>query len=182
MDEIALIRAAQSGDSIAFEQLLEARYDTVYRFAYKWCGNPSDAEDITQLACMKLAQSVKKYDHKSKFSTWLYRVVINCAKDWQRQQARHQHQHQDEGEIVLPTQEWGREDKVDIAMYLQQLIQWLAHLGQEFKETILLVFGEGLSHGEAARVMDVKESTISWRIHHVRKKLSEFEQSDGGPP
>lgn len=178
MDEHALIRAAQSGDTLAFERLLEARYDTVYRFAYKWCGDVSDAEDITQLACMKIARNLKQFDHRSKFTTWLYRLVINCAKDWQRQQQRHEH----EAEELIPVDQWVKEDKTDIARYLQQLILWLAHLGEEFKETILLVFGEGLSHGEAAKVMEVKESTVSWRIHHVRKKLDEFEQRSGGPP
>lgn len=179
MDESALIRAAQSGDSRAFEQLLEERYSTIYRFAFKWSGNSSDAEDIAQLACMKIAKGLKQFNHQAKFSTWLYRLVINCAKDWQRQQQRHISADPVSDNIEASIS--AVEDKTDIAVYLSQLLAWVELLGAEFKETLLLVFGEGLSHGEAAKVLKVKESTISWRIHNVRNKLSEFENYQGGP-
>ena len=54
MDE-ALIRRAQGGDATSFAELLDLHYDTIYRFAWKWCGHAANAEDIAQLACMKLA-------------------------------------------------------------------------------------------------------------------------------
>ena len=89
MTDDALIRAAQAGDADAFEALLEAHYDTLYRFAYKWSGNKADAEDITQQACLKLARALSSYRFQSAFTSWLYRVVVNCAKDWARAQGRH---------------------------------------------------------------------------------------------
>ncbi len=185
MDEPALINAAQAGDEQAFEQLLEYRYDTIYRFAYKWCGNKSDAEDITQQACIKLAKGLGQYKHEAAFSTWLYRLVINCAKDWQRQQQRHVHESESdfgsEGCSII-SDDTTESHKGDLAIYLNQLLAWIALLGEEFKETILLVFGEGLSHGEAAKILQIKESTVSWRIHNVRKKLAEFDPAKGGPP
>ncbi len=174
-DESTLIRAAQAGDRQAFERLLEARYDSIYRFALKWCGDVSDAEDVAQLACIKLAKGLTQFDHRAQFSTWLYRLVINCAQDWQRQQQRHHHA--DEGAHV---NEASQADRSEILIYLAQVLAWIAHLGAEFKETVVLVFGEGLSHGEAADVLQVKESTVSWRIHKVRKALIEFEQPGAG--
>ncbi|MFL0803674.1 MAG: RNA polymerase sigma factor [Agarilytica sp.] len=183
MDEPALIKAAQAGDEQAFEQLLEYRYDTIYRFAYKWCANKSDAEDITQQACIKLAKGLKQYKYEAAFSTWLYRLVINCAKDWQRQQQRHVHESEPGSEEHAVSAGHATEShKGDLAIYLNQLLAWIALLGEEFKETILLVFGEGLSHGEAAKILQIKESTVSWRIHNVRKKLAEFDPAKGGPP
>ncbi len=178
MDESALIRAAQGGDSRAFEQLLDERYSTIYRFAHKWCGNTCDAEDVAQQACIKIARNLKQFNHESKFSTWLYRLVINCAKDWQRQQQRHI----SDGPSFDDSEEVSKhvEDKTDIAVYLSQLLAWVELLGSEFKETLLLVFGEGLSHSEAAKVLNVKESTVSWRIHNVRNKLTEFEKDERG--
>ncbi len=178
MGESELIRAAQGGDSRAFEQLLDERYSTIYRFSYKWCGNTCDAEDVAQQACIKIAANLKQFNHESKFSTWLYRLVINCAKDWQRQQQRHVTEEPSaEDANVLSSM---TEDKADIAVYLGQLLAWVELLGSEFKETLLLVFGEGLSHGEAAKVLNVKESTVSWRIHNVRNKLTEFEKDERG--
>jgi RNA polymerase sigma-70 factor (ECF subfamily) len=64
-------------------------YDTIYRFAWKWCRHRANAEDIAQLACLKLAGSraIRFRPH----SPPGYRLVISCAQDWQRSQQRHDH-------------------------------------------------------------------------------------------
>lgn len=160
-----IIEKAQQGDAAAFEQLLEAQYDTVFKFAFKWSGRREDAEDITQQACMKLAKGIQQFRFESNFTTWLYRLVINCAKDWQRSQIRHAH-HGDEALATLASTPSNDHD-----IYLQQLLTQLDQASEGFKETLLLVHAEGLSHKEAADILDVKESTISWRIHEIRKYL-----------
>ena len=91
MDEQALIRRAQAGDATAFGELLDLHYDTIFRFAWKWCRHRTNAEDIAQLACIKLANSLAQYRFQAAFSSWLYRLVISCAQDWQRSQSRHDH-------------------------------------------------------------------------------------------
>ncbi len=166
----ALIRAAQAGDADAFEALLEAHYDTLYRFAYKWSGHPADAEDITQQACIKLAGALSSYRFESAFTTWLYRVVVNCAKDWARAQGRHV------GEELEPAleriAEQGAGESVDVEqhVFLRQMLERLQDLPEGIRETLLLVHAEGLTHGEAAAVLEVKESTVSWRLHEFRKR------------
>jgi RNA polymerase sigma-70 factor (ECF subfamily) len=165
IDDEALIRAAQAGDAAAFEQLLERHYDTLYRFAYKWCGNRADAEDVTQQACLKLARALGSYRFESAFTSWLYRVVINCAKDWARSEGRHV---TDQGDGA-PVDASSTDNSVEHTAYLWQLLHKLDALPDGLKETLLLVHGEGLSHGEAARVLQVKDSTVSWRLHEFRK-------------
>jgi RNA polymerase sigma-70 factor, ECF subfamily len=177
MDESELIRRAQAGNADAFESLLETRYDTLYKFAFKWCGNKSDAEDVAQLACIKLAGSISQFRFESQFSSWLYRLVINCAKDWQKSQARHQgkniddiHQSGDEEEQEAH-ENLATTNPAENRIYLQQILQLLNTMADGFKETALLVHAEGLNHAEAAEVLGVKESTISWRLHEMRKQL-----------
>ena len=166
-DDEALIRAAQQGDAGAFEQILERHYDTVYRFAYKWCGNRADAEDVTQLACMKLARAIASYRFESGFTSWLYRVVVNCAKDWSRQEKRYA---QDAAGQDPPEPDPGNAgDSVEHHVYVRQLLHRLETLPEGIKEVLLLVHGEGLTHSEAARVLQVKDSTVSWRLHEFRK-------------
>jgi len=172
-DQEALIRAAQNGDAQAFEALLEKHYDRIYRFACKWCGNPIDAQDIAQQACIKLARSLNQFRFESTFTTWLYRVVVTCAMDWQRSEARHQHDADETVEISTV-------DNADSGIYLRQILTRLERWGEGFKSTVLLVLGEGLSHAETAQVLKVKESTISWRIHEIRKKLNLLAQREGG--
>lgn len=169
------VRAAQRGDRQAFAQLLEHHYDSIYRFAYRWCGNRTDAEDITQLACIKLAQSISQFRFEAAFSSWLYRLVINCAKDWHKSQSRHQHADIDSAIELEPLPDQRAENSI----YLRQLLQQLEQMSEGFKETALLVHGEGLSHAEAAEVLQLKESTISWRLHEIRKQLQRLQQDNG---
>jgi RNA polymerase sigma-70 factor (ECF subfamily) len=166
IDDEALIRAAQAGDAAAFEQLLERHYDTLYRFAYRWCGNPADAEDITQQACLKLAGALSSFRFDAAFTSWLYRVVVNCAKDWARSESRHVGEEMAEYPAVADQ----ADDGVEHQAFLWQLLRQLNALPEGIKETLLLVHAEGLSHAEAARVLDVKESTVSWRLHEFRKQ------------
>lgn len=166
IDDEALIRAAQTGDADAFEQLLEKHYDTLYRFAYKWCGNRADAEDITQQACLKLGRALVSYRFESAFSSWLYRVVINCAKDWARSEGRHS---STPGNSEVAEAHPVSGNTVEHLAYLRQLLGRLDSLPDGLKETLLLVHGEGLTHGEAARILEVKDSTVSWRLHEFRK-------------
>lgn len=162
-----IIQQAQSGDKQAFEVLINQYYDTMYRFAYKWCANSTNAQDITQLAAIKLARTIVQFRFEASFTSWLYRLVINCAKDWQKSQQRHTTDPWPEPDHEPPVAS-GSEHSI----LLGQLLVKLDQAGDGIKETVLLVHAEGLSHKEAANVLAVKESTISWRIHHMRKTLA----------
>ena len=174
MDNEQLIKSAQSGDAKAFEQLLDSHYELIFRCALKWCGHRADAEDIAQQACIKLAGNIGQYRFESAFSTWLYRLVINCAKDWHKSQNRHVADREWEANL---NDQYAKEssDVNESLVQLRQVLHWAEQFGEGLKETLLLVFGEGMSHGEAAQVLDVKESTISWRIHDFRQKLNQFD-------
>lgn len=165
MTEDEIITAAMGGDEKAFAMLLEGQYRRIYRFAYRWCGNVADAEDVTQLVCIKLAKSIRQYRGEAAFNSWLYRLVVNCAKDWRKSQARHQ------GENVT-AEETAIHDSGSRGILLEQILKKVDAMGEGFKETALLVLAEGFSHREAGDLLGVKESTISWRLHEMRQQLS----------
>jgi RNA polymerase sigma factor (sigma-70 family) len=177
MDEpiTGLIRRAQGGDVASFSELLDLHYGTIYRIAWKWCGHRTNAEDITQQSCIKLANSLAQYRFQAAFTSWLYQLVISCARDWQRTQRRHEHD-------SLPEEEppAGGAGRPEDYIYLVQLLDQLDEIGEGMKETALLVHGEGLSHAEAGDILGVCESTISWRIHAIRKHMNTAEVLMGG--
>jgi RNA polymerase sigma factor (sigma-70 family) len=177
MDEpiTGLIRRAQGGDVASFCELVDLHYGTIYRIAWKWCGHRTNAEDITQQSCIKLASSLAQYRFQAPFTSWLYQLVISCARDWQRTQQRHQHDSLPEEEP--PARGTGRPEDY---IYLVQLLDQLDQVGEGMKETALLVHGEGLSHAQAGQILGVSESTISWRIHAIRKHMNKAEALMGG--
>ena len=164
LDDHTLAKKAQKGDRAAFEELLRRHYDTMFKFAMKWCGNKDNAEDITQNACVKLARAIDSFNFKAEFTSWLYRLVINTAIDWQRSNTRHEGD--GEAEIKSVSTATAEDD-----VYARQVMEEIQNLPEKEKTALLLVMGEGLTHKQAAQSMECKESTVSWYIHEARKKL-----------
>ncbi len=158
------IKRAQRGDREAFSRLVEDHYASMFRFAMKYCGNRQDAEDVTQQACIKLGRAIDQFRFESAFSSWLYRLVINCARDSYRSRRE---------EPADEHPEPASADRAEPAIMLQQVLGLVSQMGEGYRETLVLVNGEGLSHAEAAQVLEIKESTVSWRLHEIRKRLRE---------
>jgi RNA polymerase sigma-70 factor (ECF subfamily) len=86
VDERPLIRSAQRGDREAFEKLVRLYDQEVLRMALKLVRSPEEAQDLYQEAFLKVYRSIGKFRLESRFSTWLYRVVMNVFYDHLRRQ------------------------------------------------------------------------------------------------
>lgn len=164
-----MITAAQRGDARAFEQLLKDHYILIFRTAYKWCGKREDAEDITQQVCMKLSQVIGQYRFESQFTTWLYRIVLNVAKDYQRSGARHRAREVADMDLSLFASDAPNAEESLVARHLYWCISLLP---EKLRMAVLLVCAEGLSHADAGTTLGCKEGTVSWRISEARKQLA----------
>ena len=162
-----LVKKAQNGDRDAFEDLLNHIYYEIFKMAFHYCNNQTDAEDITQNACIKLARNIDKFNFRSKFSSWLYRLVINCGHDHVNSTAKHK-----AGQIHENTA--SASHRLDQETYHKQVLDHVNDLPHNEKTALLLVFAKGLNHAQAAEIMECKESTVSWYIHEARKKLDAF--------
>ena len=181
MNEKFLILSCQSGDKKAFNTLLNLHYDAIYRTAYRWCGDQTNAQDITQIACMKLAGRISQFKFESSFSSWLYRLTINCAKDFYKSPS--QRNVREEQCEYLESSTRTVKDQNANRLYARQILERINELQADLKDTLLLVYGKGLSHGQAAQELDIKESTVSWRVHEARKLLKQtFRSADINAP
>ena len=93
-------------------------------------------------------------------------MVVNCAKDFYKQQKPTEPLEDSIGYGQSTTTQGEQ------LVLLRQVLEKIENMGAGYKETVVLVAGEGLSHAQTAQVLAVKESTISWRMHEVRKRLS----------
>jgi RNA polymerase sigma-70 factor (ECF subfamily) len=171
MTEDVLIKQCQNGDDQAFETLLGLYYDQIHSIAYKWCQDSANAQDITQLACIKLAKSIQQFNFESSFTTWLYRLVINCAKDFYKSPS--QYNVREESDHDLDEHAGRSEDLSSRTIYAQQILEHIASLQEDLRDTLVLVYGTGLNHRQTAERLGVKEGTISWRVHEARKILKD---------
>ena len=101
-DELALIRRAQGGDPEAFEALVRAYDRNVLRLAMQVVHSQEDARDLYQEAFLKVYRSLRFFRLEARFSTWLYRVVMNVCLDYLRRQNTRKEVQEPEGEDGQP--------------------------------------------------------------------------------
>lgn len=168
--DIELIDLAVNGDENAFEKLIKRHYLSVYHFSFKWCRVKEDAEEITQEVFIKLTRKLKSFKQNSSFKTWLFRIIINTAKDYYRKNStRNQHETAFRNEYPGENPGHLKEDNSEAEL----LYYYIDKLPEKQKAAIMLVMSEGLSHREAARILNCREKTISWRIHQARNRLKD---------
>jgi RNA polymerase sigma-70 factor (ECF subfamily) len=175
--DLTLVNRARDGDRNAFGLLVERHYDFIHRVAWRWAGNRADAEDIAQDVCVRLGKAIRSYRGGSAFTTWLYAMTLNAARDLKRKSARESakseafgvHALVSGGEAYEPLSE-------DPAERLWAAVRTLP---DKQREAVLLVYGEGLSHADAADVMGSAEATVSWHVHEAKKRLKQLLRSAG---
>ena len=166
-DDAALVRRAGEGDREAFAALVERHYDRIYRLSVRVLGDRGDAEDLAQDVCAGLAVRLRSYRGDSLFTTWLYRVVVNASRDAIRRDATRCRHERDYAEADALDRA-ARGERESEQAWLRRA---MARLSSEMRATAALVLEEGLRHGEAAEILGVSESTVSWRMHELRKRL-----------
>lgn len=168
--DLELVRRARGGDGSALESLLGRHYRTAYRIAYRWCGTREDAEDVAQEAFIKVARGIRSFQGNASFTTWLYRIVVNAANDVHRRNAALARLADEAVRRTEAAASTGASPDGDA----ERVLEAVEALPQKQRTALRLVCGEGLSHRDAAAVMDCPEVTISWRIFQARRKLGKI--------
>ena len=163
----ALAGRAAAGDRDAFATLLERHYERIYRIGARVLGNEEEAADLAQDVCVGMIAKLPSYRGESRFTTWLYRVVVNAARDRLRRDGARRRNEQAFAEMDSMTRA-GQAERENEAIWLRQV---MGALGADLRATVSLVVEEGLRHAEAAEVLGVSESTVSWRMHEARNRL-----------
>lgn len=89
LKETALIKRCKNGDTLAFRDLINAYKDVSLNLAYSVLKDESIAEDVVQTSFIKVYQKINTFQETAKFSTWLYRIVINTSYNALKQQKKY---------------------------------------------------------------------------------------------
>ena len=89
-DDTETVAQARAGDADAFRRLVERHSRNVFRLAYRMTRNEHDAEDVVQEAFLKAYRSLDRFEERSHFGSWIYRIAANCAYDSLRARERRQ--------------------------------------------------------------------------------------------
>jgi len=172
----ALVEGARRGEPRAFEALVKRYRHRIFALALHMTGSPSDADDITQDAFVRAFRNMDRFEGRSEFFTWLYRIALNRALNVRRDQARRRTADLDDPRVVVAIAVDSGGDP-GRALELREtyvcLVKAFDRLSPLLRTTVALTMMQGLSYPEAAVVLETTEGTVAWRIHEARKQMRE---------
>lgn len=149
-------------DRVTYKKVVEGYANAVFRVAYSYCKNQSDAEDVMQNTFLKLLQGNYEFCDEEHLRRWLIRVAINEAKNvrvsfWKRK--------------VVPISSC--EEKVVSFDTLEQsmLFEAVRELTEKYRVVIHLYYYEGYAIKEIADILGIKETTVQTQLMRAREKL-----------
>jgi RNA polymerase sigma factor (sigma-70 family) len=166
--DAGLVAAARTGDRDAFEKLLRTHYDRVHGLAWQLTGSRADADDIAQDVCCTLVEKIRGFRGDAKFTTWLIGITFNACRDFKRRRRSFLGLTEKLTVLAALTAPKDGRDLYD-AIWVQSAI---AKLKPVYRDTVVLVAGQQLTHAEAAAILGIAEATVSWRMSEVRRMLS----------
>jgi RNA polymerase sigma-70 factor (ECF subfamily) len=174
-----VVARARDGDHEAFRTLVERYQGRAYRLALRILRDPEQARDAVQEGFLKAYASLDRFEGRSGFYTWLYRLVFNLSIDMKRRDRSGRHVVWND-EVTTseeafatarssalgdPEGELARKEARDALRVA------IAALPAESQRILLLREADGLSYAEIALALEIPKGTVMSRLHHVRRRL-----------
>jgi len=185
------VERARDGDHDAFRVLVERYQARLFRLALRVLRDEEQARDAVQDAFLKIYRSLGRFEGRSSFYTWAYRLVVNQCLDARRRDRSDRHVPYEEdqrpdsvaaggsglaGALPLP------EDELERAELRGRLQGAIDGLPDEARRTFLLREVDGLSYAEIAAALEIPKGTVMSRLHYARRRLRAALQGAGADP
>jgi RNA polymerase sigma-70 factor, ECF subfamily len=176
-NDAAVVAQVLAGDRDAFRVVVERHSQSLFRLAYRMTGNEQDAEDVVQETFLRAYRRLNKFEARSSFSTWLYRIAVNCSLDQSRKRRQ-----QDERQaspnpelpdpmLALPSTDPSTERLVLSAEVRKKVDATLNELTEKEKAAFVLRHYEGMSIEEVGRAMGLRANAAKNNIFRAVQKL-----------
>jgi RNA polymerase sigma-70 factor (ECF subfamily) len=181
-DEARLIAATQGGDHDAFAFLMKLYKDRVFNTALRFVGNWAIAEELTQDIFISVYRNIGGFKGESKFSTWLYRVTVNHAKNRLGYLSRKGYFRSDEltdntggdGSWSLAGRTSSPGEYAQDKELIGIMMECFKKLSDNDRQIIILKDFEGLNYDEIAEVLSINLGTVKSRLSRARERLKEM--------
>ena len=185
-DRLAMARLA-AGEELALNELMRRHAEPLYHFLLRLLQNETQAADLAEESFVRVYQHRARYRPKHKFSTWLYTIAANLARDVQRHRARHpqvslEAEHPETGlafRELLPDAKPGPIERMEAAERAEAVRRALAALPEDLRVPLLLAEYEDKSYAEIATILDCSVKAVEMRIYRARQQLREFLSGPG---
>lgn len=187
MEEKELVRLSKEGDEDAFAVLVKKYKIKVFNLAFSLTRDQDIADDLAQEAFIKAYYALPRFQLKSGFGTWLYRITINHVRDYLRKKSRMSQIPIDnikESTVLQEDEEMKKEEKFTEEQRRKLLHKTLQAIPEKHQTILSLRDIQGFSYEEISRILKISPGTVDSRLHRarklLRKKLAPFLSQKGG--
>ena len=183
-EDYELVSSCKEGDVDAFEVLVKKHQRRMLNIAYRMIGNYEDACEIVQDAFVSAYRNLKGFKGKSKFSTWLYTIVMNLSKNRLKQLKTQLHREKfsmdnpiltNDGQIKVEpaSSEPSVLEKLEKRDVQQKVQGCINSLDDEFRDVLILRDIQGFSYGEISDLLKAPEGTVKSRLFRAREAVKD---------
>jgi RNA polymerase sigma-70 factor (ECF subfamily) len=184
-EEQLLVDRCRRGDRESFAQLMRLHEKQIYNFTYRMLGSVGEAEDLTQDIFIAAFRGIRSFRGEAKFSTWLYRIALNQARNRIKYLSRRkffarQTTRADYGGNTAPESPEGLADSAptpeqwtmtkDLAAQVQECLN---QIPPQARQILILRDVQGFSYEELSDMLSVKPGTVKSRLHRARAAMRE---------
>src|SRR5688500_18526233 len=177
-EEALLVRRVQTGDELAFSEIVDRYQSKVFSIIYGILRNHNDAEDIAQQVFAKIYFSIRSFDFRSSLLTWIYKITVNECYDYLRKRKVrklvYESDFSEEDAHRMENSELASDHKpaVDTALAQRDYVwKLLSKVSEEDRSLMLMKEVEGYSVEELAQMTGMNENTIKVKLFRARQKL-----------
>ena len=163
-----LMASMATGDLKALGELVRRHQKRALSLSYRYLGSWDMAEEVAQEAFLRVCQSAERYRPSSKFTTWLYRIVVNLCLDHIR---RNKRRPKFLGGFLADTTAKAASDSLETQEQVQKVRQSVANLPERQRRAVILHRYEELSHAEISEVTGWSKSTVESLLVRAYKNL-----------
>ncbi len=172
-----LVERCLAGDESAWEDLVRLHTKRVYSIAYRFTGNDTQAQDLTQDVFLRVFRSLKSFrSGEGSFQVWLARLTRNLLIDHYRRSKLERASDSIEDSVIVLESKMAVESRTDsrvVGREASELLQGaLQKLSPELRETVILRDLEDLEYREIALALNVPEGTVKSRLNRGRAELA----------
>lgn len=174
IDENRLVGRAQNGDQEAFNLLVLAHQRFVYNLAVRSVSDPHEAQDISQEAFLRAWMALPRFKARSRFRTWLYRIVVNlCYTRLPGLRRELDALPVEEESGIMDESRLNPSKAAELSEQRDYLHGQIENLPDSYRMMIVLRYQQGFSYEEIAEILGVPMGTVKTGIHRARKQLRE---------
>ena len=173
LDDAAAVARARDGDHDAFQVLVERHSRSIYRLAFRMTGRAEDAEDVVQEAFVRAYRQLGRFESRSNFATWLYRITFNCSVDYVRARPHRETPEARETLETLSGQSQGptTHDLAYAGEIGERVQEALGTLSPQERAAFVMRHCQGCSIEEICRALDLRTNAAKHAIFRAVRKM-----------